>query len=67
MHERGNKSVQGFGGKLKGKRQCGRLRHRWTDGIRMDLGGLAVGCVEWIQLSQYRDQLQAVINAVMNL
>jgi hypothetical protein len=29
----------------------------------MYLGGLAVGAVEWIQLSQDNDQLQAVINA----
>jgi hypothetical protein len=36
----GEKIVQGFGGKPKGKRPFGRPRRRWEDGIRMDLMGL---------------------------
>jgi hypothetical protein len=33
--------------KHKGKRQLGRQRHRWEDGIRMDLGETGSG-MEWI-------------------
>jgi hypothetical protein len=32
---KGQKSVQGFGGKAQGKRPLGRPRSRWVDGIRM--------------------------------
>jgi hypothetical protein len=32
----------------------------------MDLGRLAGGGVEWIQLAQDRDRWRAVVNAVMN-
>jgi hypothetical protein len=38
MHGRGKKRVQGFGGKPEGKRPLERPRHRWEDGIKMDLG-----------------------------
>jgi hypothetical protein len=35
-------------GKPKGKRSLGRPRHRWEDGIRIDLGEIGLGCVDWI-------------------
>jgi hypothetical protein len=35
--------------KPKGKRSLGRPRHRWEDGIRMDLRGTGGG-VEWIKV-----------------
>jgi hypothetical protein len=37
-------------GKREGKRQLGRPRRKWEDGIRMDLGET----VEWIKLAQNR-------------
>jgi hypothetical protein len=37
MHEKGEESVQGFGGKARRKKPLGRPRRRWEDGIRMDL------------------------------
>jgi hypothetical protein len=43
-----------FVGKPEGKRPLGRQRRRWEDGIRMDLGGIGWGGVEWIQLAQDR-------------
>jgi hypothetical protein len=54
-------------GKPKGKSPFGRLRHRWQDGIRMDLRETSWEDVDWVQLAQDRDQWQAVVNAVMNL
>jgi hypothetical protein len=54
-------------GKPKGKRPLGRLRHRWEDGLRMDLREIGWGGVEWIHLAQVRDWCQAVVNVVMNL
>jgi hypothetical protein len=54
-------------GKFKGKRPLRRPRPRWEDGIRMDIGEIGWGCVEWIQLAQERDQMWALVNMVMNL
>jgi hypothetical protein len=53
-------------GKPEKKRPLGRPRHRWEDGIRMDLREIGWGCVDWIRLSQDRDRLRAVVRAVMN-
>jgi hypothetical protein len=36
-HGRGEKRVQGFGGKARRKKPLGRPRRRWEDGIKMDL------------------------------
>jgi hypothetical protein len=49
------------------KRPLGRPRHRWEDGIRMDLREIGCGGVEWIQLAQDRDRWRAVVNTVMKL
>jgi hypothetical protein len=54
-------------GKLEGKRPLGRPRHRWEDGIRMDLKEIGLGNVDWIRLAQDRDRKRAVVSAVMNL
>jgi hypothetical protein len=43
-------------GKPEGKRPLGRPRHRWEDGIRMDLREIGWWSVEWIQLAQDRDR-----------
>jgi hypothetical protein len=54
-------------GKPEGKRSLGRPRHRWEDGIRMDLREIGLGCVDRIRLAQDRDRWRAVVSAVMNL
>jgi hypothetical protein len=54
-------------GKTEGKRPLGRPRRRWEDGIKMDLGEIGWGGVEWIHLAQDRDHWWALVNAVMNL
>jgi hypothetical protein len=54
-------------GKPEGKSPLGRSRHRWEDGIRMDLREIGLGVVDWIRLAQDRDWWRAVVSAVMNL
>jgi hypothetical protein len=53
-------------GNPEGKRPLRRLRCRWKDGIKMDLGETGWRGVEWIQLTQDRDWGWALVNAVMN-
>jgi hypothetical protein len=53
--------------KPEGKRPCGRLKHRWEDGIIIDLGETGYEGVEWIQLAQDRDRWWAPVYVVMNL
>jgi hypothetical protein len=38
-------------GKPEGKRSLGRQRRRWVDNIRMDLGKMGWGDVDWISLA----------------
>jgi hypothetical protein len=52
---------------LMGKPPLGTPRHRWEDGIRMDLREIGWGSVDWIQLAQDRDRWRALMNTVMNL
>jgi hypothetical protein len=54
-------------GKPEGKRRLGRPRHRWEDNIKVDLQEVGCGGMDWIELAQYRDRWQALVNAVMNL
>jgi len=54
-------------GKPEGKKPLGRPRRRWADNIKMDLHEVGCGCMEWIELAQYRDRCRALVNAVMKL
>jgi hypothetical protein len=54
-------------GKPEGKRPLERPRHRWEDGIRMDLREIGLGGVDWIRVAQDRDWWRAVVSAVMHL
>jgi hypothetical protein len=54
-------------GKLEGKRPLGRPRQRWVDKIRMALGQIGWGSVDWIDLAQDRDKWRALVNAVLSL
>jgi hypothetical protein len=51
--------------KPEGKRPLGRPRHRWENGIRMDLREIGLGGVDWIRLAQDRGRWWAVVSAVM--
>jgi hypothetical protein len=54
-------------GRPEGKRPLGRPRRRWVDNIRMDLGEVGWGDVDWIGLAQDRNRWRAVVNSVLNL
>jgi hypothetical protein len=54
-------------GNPEGKKPLRRPKCRWVDNIRMDLGEVGGGDVDWIGLAQDRDRWTALVNAVMNL
>jgi hypothetical protein len=54
-------------GKSEGKRPLGRPRHRWVDNIRMDLGEVGRGDVDWIGLAQDKNRCRALVNLILNL
>jgi hypothetical protein len=54
-------------GNPEGKRPLGRPKHRWEDGVRMDLMEIDLGGVDWIRLAQDRNRCRAVVSAMMNL
>jgi hypothetical protein len=54
-------------GKPERKRQLGRPRRRWVDNIRMNLGKVEWGDVDWIGLAQDRSRWRALVNSVLNL
>jgi hypothetical protein len=49
------------------KRPLERPRRRWVENIRMDLGEIRWGDVDWIGLAQDRDKWRSLVNAVMDL
>jgi hypothetical protein len=63
----GKKVYKALVRKPEGKRPLERLRHRWEDGVGMDLGEVGCGSVEWIRLVQDRDGWRPLVNVVMNL
>jgi hypothetical protein len=54
-------------GKPERRRPLGRPRRRWLDNIRMDLGEVGWGDVDWIGLAQDRDRWRALVNSVLNI
>jgi hypothetical protein len=54
-------------GEPEGKRPLGRLRRRWVDNIRMDLGEEGWGGVDSIGLAKDRNRWRAIVNSVLNL
>jgi hypothetical protein len=41
-------------------------RRRWVDNIRIDLGEVGCGDVDWIGLAQDRNRWRALVNSVLN-
>jgi hypothetical protein len=56
-----------FVGNPEGKRPLGRPRRRWVDNIRMDLGEVGWGDVDWNGLFKDRNRWRAVVNSVLNI
>jgi hypothetical protein len=54
-------------GKPEGKRPLGRPRCRWVDNIKMDLGEVGWGDMDWIGLAQERNRSRALMNSVLKL
>jgi hypothetical protein len=54
-------------GKPEGKRPLGRPKRRWVDNIKMNLGEVGWGDVDWIGLAKDRNRRRAVVNSVLNL
>jgi hypothetical protein len=54
-------------GKPEMKRPLGRPMCRWEDNIRMNLREIGWEDVDWMHLTQDRDQFRAVVNTVMDL
>jgi hypothetical protein len=54
-------------GRPEGRRPLGRPRHRWEDNIKIDLGEIGFGDVDWIHLARDGDTWQALVNTVINL
>jgi hypothetical protein len=54
-------------GKPEGKISLGRTRHRGGDNIKTDLQEVGCGGIDWIELAQNRDRLQALLTAVLKL
>jgi hypothetical protein len=54
-------------GKPEGKRPLERPRRMWEDNIRMNLGEIGWGVIDWIDLAEDRDQWRALVNTAMNL
>jgi hypothetical protein len=53
--------------KPEGKRRLGRSRHRWADNIKMNIGEVGRGGMNWTVLAPDRGAWRAVVNMVMNL
>jgi hypothetical protein len=54
-------------GKPEGKRPLGRPKRRWMDNIKIDLGEVGWGDMDWIGLAQDRNRWRADVNSVLNL
>jgi hypothetical protein len=54
-------------GKPEGKRPLERPRRRWVANIKMDVGELGWGGMDWIDLAQDMDQWRSLVNTVMNI
>jgi hypothetical protein len=54
-------------GKPEGERPLGRPGRKWVDNIRLDLGEVRWGDVNWIGLAKDRNRWRALVNLVLNL
>jgi hypothetical protein len=62
-----NNACRIFVGKPERKGPLGRQGRSWVDNVKMDLREAGSGDMDWIDVTQKRDQWRALVNAVMNL
>jgi hypothetical protein len=55
-----------FVGKPEGKRPLGRPRYKWVDNNKKDLRDIGWDGVDWIYLTQDREDWRAFVNTAMN-
>jgi hypothetical protein len=48
-------------GKPEGKKPLGRPRRRWVDNIRINLGEMGWGNVDWVGLAKDRNRWRALV------
>jgi hypothetical protein len=60
------KAYRSLVGKPEGRRPLGRPRRSWVDIIRMYLGEVGWGDVDWIGLAKDRNRWRALVNSVLN-
>jgi hypothetical protein len=56
-----------FVGKPEGRRPLGIPRRRLVDNIKMELGEVGWGDVDWTGLAKDRNMWRALVNSVLNL
>jgi hypothetical protein len=66
-HDRNDKYNKTLVGKPAGEKPLGRHKRRWEHNIRTDHSEVEWEGVDWIYLSQDRDQRRALVNSVKNL
>jgi hypothetical protein len=54
-------------GNPEGKKPLGRPERKWMDNIKIHLGEVGWGGMDWIDLTEYIDQRRALLNTVINL
>jgi hypothetical protein len=54
-------------GTPEGKRPLGRPRRRWVYNIRMDLGEVGWGDVDWSGVAKDKNRWRAPVNSILNL
>jgi hypothetical protein len=50
----------------EGRRPLGTPRQKWVDNIKMDLGEIGWGGVDWTSLAQDKGKWRALVNLVVN-
>ena len=66
-HGREDRYVQGLVVTPERKRKFRRPKFRWQDTIKIDLKGTGYDKIDWIHLTQDREEWLAVLNMLMNL
>jgi hypothetical protein len=54
-------------GRPEGKRPLGRTTCKWVDNIKMDVGEVGWGGIDWIDVAQDRGNWRAIVETVMNI